>query len=270
MGYRLENTDQGVGRDLLIISKLFLSFGGIQALTDVSFGVQHREILGIIGPNGAGKTCLLNCINGFYRPQKGEIYFDKKQIARMRPDRIVRLGVIRTFQHDELFRELSTLDNLLMARHIYAKCGMLGAAVYLKWGRRDEIEHRSAVDQVIEFLNLEALRNQIVGVLPYGMQKKVGLARALVMQPKLLLLDEPVAGMTAEEKEEMMRCILEINKLGVTIILIEHDIGVVVNLVDKLMVLDFGQRIAEGPPEDVTNDPRVVQVYLGKDEAVLF
>jgi branched-chain amino acid transport system ATP-binding protein len=254
-------------KELLVISNLSLDFGGIQALVNVSLQVQSKEIFAVIGPNGAGKTCLLNCITGFYQPEGGEIYFDHKQITRMPTEKIVKLGIVRTFQHDELFGDLSTLDNLLLARHMYTKYWAFSAAIYLKWARRQEIENRKAVDRVIGFLGLGEVRNREVGGLPYGIQKKIGLARALVMQPKLLLLDEPTAGMTAKEKEDMVRLLIEINDLGVTIFLIEHDMEVVMGITDRLLVLNFGQKIAEGSPESVANTPEVINAYLGEEDA---
>jgi branched-chain amino acid transport system ATP-binding protein len=259
------------------IENMSLSFGGVEALKDVNIDIKDNEILAIIGPNGAGKTCVLNCINGFYKPQKGEIYFDGKRITRMRPDRIARIGIARTFQNIELYSGLSTLDNIMAARHVLMKQNILSSALYFGWAHKEEIKHRKTVEDIIDFLEIEPIRKKVVGTLPYGMRKRVELGRALALEPKILLLDEPMAGMNLEEKEDIARFIIDIFEgQGATypdtpvlskgiscIVLIEHDMGVVMDIADRIIVLDFGCKIAEGTPAEIRTNPQVISAYLG-------
>ena len=256
------------GSDHLVIKveKISLNFGNIRAIHDVSMEVNQGEILAIIGPNGAGKTCLLNCINGFYRPQSGSIFFQGKNLTRIRPHIIAKMGIARTFQNIELFTGLSTLDNLMAARHMLMKRGSLAGGVFFGPARREEIRHRNIVEDVIDLLELEEIRKKIVGSLPYGQRKRVDLARALCMEPQVLLMDEPMAGMNVEEKEDMARFILDIHELkGTTVVLVEHDMGVVMDIVQRGVVLDFGVKIAGGTPEEIKKNPDVIRAYLGEE-----
>jgi branched-chain amino acid transport system ATP-binding protein len=262
------------------IENLSLSFGGVKALTDISIDIREREILAIIGPNGAGKTCVLNCINGFYKPQKGEILFEDKRITRIRPDRAAKMGLARTFQNIELYSGLSTLDNIMAARHVLMKQNFLTSALYFGPAHDEEIRHRKVVEDIIDFLEIESIRSKTVGSLPYGMRKRVELGRALALEPKVLLLDEPMAGMNLEEKEDIARFIIDIFEgQGTTypqtpvlrdgvncIILVEHDMGVVMDIADRIVVLNFGKKIAEGTPEEIRTNPEVIAAYLGDEQ----
>jgi branched-chain amino acid transport system ATP-binding protein len=263
----------------LRIDNLSLSFGGVRALADVSLDIRDNEILAIIGPNGAGKTALLNCINGFYKPQKGEIYYNERKVTRMRPDKLAKLGIARTFQNIELYTGLSTQDNIMAARHVLMKQNFVAGALYFGWAQKEEIEHRRTVEDIIDFLEIKSLRKKIVAVLPYGMRKRVELGRALALEPQILLLDEPMAGMNPEEKEDIARFIIDVFEgQGATypdtpvlrdgvkcIVLIEHDMGVVMDIADRIVVLDFGRKIAEGTPDEIRNNPEVIKAYLGQE-----
>lgn len=250
----------------LKIENICLRFGGVQPLNGVSLDLREREILGVIGPNGAGKTCLLNCISGFYRPQEGDIYFEGRKITRLAPDKIAELGVSRTFQQIELYTGLTALDNLMAARHIHMRTNFLDGAIYFGRAHREEIQHRRVVENIIDLLEIEGIRKKVVGALPYGQRKRVELGRALALEPKLLLLDEPMAGMNVEEKEDMARFILDVyDEKNIPIILIEHDMGVVMDICDRIVVLDFGRKIAEGTPGEIMLNPEVIKAYLGDD-----
>ena len=244
---------------------LSLSFGKVQALLDVSFEVFDGEILALIGPNGAGKTSLLNCVSGFYDPQMGAIHYDGKDITRLSPSKRARLGISRTFQNIELFTGLTALDNLMAARHIYLEYGAFFGGLFFGRARREEIRNRRLVEEIIGLLEMEEIRYQVVQTLPYGMRKRVDLGRALALEPKLLLLDEPMAGMNVEEKEDMARFILDIQELKhIPIIIVEHDMEVVMDIAHRVVVLDFGRKLTEGLPAEIKQNEAVIKAYLGK------
>lgn len=250
---------------ILQVQDVHLTFGGVTALAGVSFDVKAGEILSIIGPNGAGKTSILNCINGFYKPETGDIYFEGQRITRMRPDKVARLGISRTFQAIQLYTGLTTVDNIMAARHFWFRSGFIENMVYFGKAHHEEIRHRQAVEETIEFLEIQPYRKTVVGALPYGLRKRIDLGRALTQEPKLLLLDEPMAGMNLEEKEDMARFILDVQEdRGVAIVLIEHDMGVVMDITDRIVVLDFGRKIAEGVPDEIKRNPEVIKAYLGE------
>jgi len=252
----------------LKLADISLAFGGLKVLDGVSIATRPGELLALIGPNGAGKTSVLNCICGIYRPTVGRITFGGTDITRARPHRIAQLGVARTFQHGELFPHMTVIENLLVARHAQIRTGLLAEGLFLPWVRKAEAAHRRAVEEVLEFVELERHRHEHVDALPFGMQKIVGFARALAMQPKVLLLDEPSAGLNREEREDLARHILRIkHELGIAIIWVEHDMQMVADLADRLFVLDYGVPLAEGAPEAVLKDPRVVAAYLGSRAA---
>ena len=254
---------------ILEVKNLTLRFGGVVALDDVSYEVKEGEIFSLIGPNGAGKTSMLNCISGLYRPNEGSITFKDAPITNLKPYKRASLGIARAFQNIELFPHLSVLDNLMLGRHVRMKTGILAGGVFIGKAQREEIEHREKVEQVIDFLEIEHIRNTPVGTLSYGLQKRVEVGRALSLEPELLLLDEPMAGMNTEEKEDMARYIIDIHEeMKTTIVLIEHDMGVVMDLSDHIAVLDFGKLIGYGTPSEIQNNQKVVEAYLGEENTV--
>jgi branched-chain amino acid transport system ATP-binding protein len=259
-----------LGPVMLKVDEIHMYFGKVAALSGVSFDVRQGEIHSIIGPNGAGKTVLLNCINGLYHPQKGAITFEGQEINRLPPHNRAKLGISRTFQKIELFRGMTVLDNIRLGRHIHLKSGILSGAVYFGKTAKEEIETRQYLEEeIIDLLEIESIRNKTVGMLPYGLQKRVELGRALALNPKLLLLDEPLAGLNLEEVEDMARFIIDISedeKWKVTCILVEHDMGVVMDISDQVSVLNFGNKITTGTPQEVQANPQVVKAYLGEED----
>ncbi len=257
---------------LLTVENLHMAFGGVAALLGVSFDVKEGEIFSIIGPNGAGKTVLLNCINGLYHPQRGEITFRQTNISGLSPHQRAAMGISRTFQKIELFSGMTVLDNIRLGRHIHLKSGIWSGSVYAGKTAAEELEARKFIEEeIIDLLEIEHIRNSITGMLPYGLQKRVELARALALNPKILLLDEPMAGLNLEEVEDMARFILDVNeekRWQTTCVLVEHDMGVVMDISDRVMALNFGERIAEGLPQEIQQDPEVIKAYLGEVEDI--
>ena len=249
---------------LLSVDHISLSFGGVRALEDINFDIRQKEIFAIIGPNGAGKTSMLNVINGFYHPQQGEIQFKGLHRKQMRPHEAAVQGIARTFQNVALFKGMSTLNNIMSGRNLKMKSNLFWQALYYGPARKEEMENREVVEDIIDFLEIQSIRRTPVGKLPYGLQKRVELGRALAMEPELLLLDEPMAGMNIEEKQDMCRFILDINEqYGTTIVLIEHDMGVVMDISERMIVLDYGRKIAEGTPDKIRGNQKVIDAYLG-------
>jgi len=278
--HTLNSSGVPAGQLLLEVQDVSLRFGGVSALTDVSFTVTQGHIHSVIGPNGAGKSSLLNCVSGLYHPQDGNVLLHtgadqgargttSHELTRLPPHRIARLGVARSFQNIELFAHLTVLENLMLGRHIHMRHSVAASLLWFGPARNQEIAHRALVEEVIDLLQLQAYRHQAVGSLAYGIQKRVELGRALCIQPALLLLDEPMAGMNAEEKEDMARYVLDVHELaGVTVILIEHDMNVVMDISDRVSVLDFGRLIADGTPDEVKANPAVIEAYLGAEVLV--
>jgi branched-chain amino acid transport system ATP-binding protein len=257
-------SERNIGDVILEVNNISLAFGGVKALTDISFDVREHEVRAIIGPNGAGKSSMLNCINGVYTPQQGSITFRGKTFSNMNSRQVAEMGFARTFQNLALFKGMSVLDNIMTGRNLQMKTNLFQQAI--RWGaaEREESEQREFVEKIIDFLEIQAHRKTPVGRLPYGLQKRVDLGRALAMEPKVLLLDEPMAGMNVEEKQDMSRFILDVNdEYGTTIVLIEHDMSVVMDISDRIVVLDYGKKIGDGTPQEVRANPDVISAYLG-------
>lgn len=253
---------------LIRTDHLNLRFGGVLALHQVSTNVAQSEILAIIGPNGAGKSCLLNCMNGFYHPQEGHVFFESINITHSQPHQIAKLGVARTFQGIQLFQGLSVIDNLLTGRHIYMRTNPLQGFFYRGWTHREEIQERRKVEEIIDFLEIKNIRHKLVGELSYGLRKRIDLGRALAMEPKVLLMDEPMAGMNLEEKEDMARFIIDIREaLDIPVVIVEHDMQVVMDIADRIFVLNWGNVIAEGSPHEIKRNPEVIKAYLGEEHS---
>ena len=249
---------------ILRADNISLTFGKLEALSQVTVEVKEGEILAIIGPNGAGKTCLLNVISGFYRAQEGEVYFAGKRITHWQSHKIAELGLCRTFQNIALYSGLSVIDNIIAGRHPFIQYNFLTGMIYFPWASQEEVRQHAIAEDIIDFLELEHVRGSVVGMLAYGLRKRVELGRALALEPRVLLLDEPMAGMNLDEKEDIARFIIDINELlKIPIVLIEHDMGVVMDIADRIVVLDFGNKIAEGPPEEIKKNPKVISAYLG-------
>ena len=260
-------TQRKIGDVILDVKNISLRFGGVKALTDISFNVREHEVRAIIGPNGAGKSSMLNCINGVYTPQEGSITFRGQTFSHMDSRQVAEMGVARTFQNLALFKGMSVLDNIMSGRNLRMKTNLFQQAFRNPWwssAEREEVQHREMVEKIIDFLEIQAYRKTPVGRLPYGLQKRVDLGRALAMEPQVLLLDEPMAGMNVEEKQDMSRFILDVNdEYGTTIVLIEHDMGVVMDISDRVVVLDYGKKIGDGTPQEVRANPDVISAYLG-------
>ncbi len=266
----MDTVEKQMEPDFFSVDNLIVAFGGLKAVDKVSFKINRKAIFSIIGPNGAGKTTIFNCINGLYVPDTGKIIFNGEDITGLKPHKIARKGIARTFQNIELFSRMTTMENLMLGRHIHINTGVLSGATFFRRKSKaalEEIKHRERVEQIIDLLDLQSARNQFVGGLPYGTQKLIELGRALALEPELLLLDEPSAGMNTEEKQDLIFWIKDIqDELGITILLIEHDMKMVMDISDRILAINFGKPIGEGIPEEIQNNPEVLKAYLGEEE----